>query len=453
MNTLAPTISHAATPHPSLQPIPTPSNVSPPTRMPSESSPLTLITAKPNHPIAAACPPPFAAPTAHPTRSILTMGALGNIKGRLKHGFKKNKETQRLGCDVPKTVIQEEIDHLNELRSLPIKERFERLNNQTDEERCALLASGTTGNAVVSQLIAEYDWTHFNLDTPGTAGVYPYALLCRLAYQSENCNGREALCFNPAFSKIMDAGYTIASVHDQIIENSPVSNRALIISKDDQAVVVARGTQSIWDLITNINAFSYPRKETLHGYCHRGYYAVTENIWPDIEAHLEALQKKVGKPMKVSVVGHSMGSPIATLISEHIEQKEAFSIAKVVTIGGVKAYNHEACEAYAKAGLDKKTIRIINYADSITLLWPHFQHPGSDNLFFTKKGQYRFNPSITDKLINQLQRFQDDNELHEGEDEGEGEYERKNRSLSDHDLDDYIKILYVHSMDTLGSDD
>lgn len=370
------------------------------------------------------------------TRPI-TMGMLDSFNG-FPNPFDSGEK--KLGCEAPAHLVQERIDSLNELAHLPLSDRFKRLERLPEECRRALLESGPTGDAVVAKLIEMYNWNEFQLDRPGIAGVYPYALLCKMVYMSENAKGGQPPCFDASFQTMMDAGFTVSAVHEKTVEKDPVSNRALIFSRGNEVVIVLRGTQGQSDLCTNLQAVAKPRAEGLSGYFHNGYYRLTEALWPSIEAHIDELQRKTDQTLSIGVVGHSMGSPMATLISERIEQKTECSIEKVVTVGGVKAYNQEAFEQYNELGLNKKTTRVINYLDSITLLWPHFLHPESDRLFFTKQGKYWYNPNTIDVLSNQLQRFTPDDDL--------GEFKR--RTISDHDLDDYIKILYVHAQDEFG---
>lgn len=359
-------------------------------------------------------------------------------------------------------------NNLKDLRETEFEERFEKLDAIEASDRQRLFGVGEEAYPLMNHLALAHNWQEFELDKGGVAGIYPYGLLARLPYML-NSDQADLEQVEKWKSLLEQAGFSMSTIKDVKLSESKETQRAVILQREQDVIVIFRGTQFDRDWEENINLWPKQGDEAgLDASFHAGYVELFGSLLPQLQAILSEKSDETADPLRFYIVGHSMGGVLAQLLGLWLEQQRSESgrvageargvseaqreslpipqetaVKKVITLGSVRAFGDKAAEAYQALGLGDVTTRVVNYADVVPQAWPNWKHPPSKQLFFTKNGKYWLDPDSVAVLFNQLRRFSF-NEVY---------VYRDSRTVRDHDLTSYIKLLLTHSMDTHDSID
>jgi hypothetical protein len=209
--------------------------------------------------------------------------------------------------------------------------------------------------------------------------------LCRLSYREdfENCLLKKNIQLQNICTK-----YNI-EINDIIcIKN--VHTCVNIIKSRRFCIVVFKGTNDIYDLMTDINFFP---KKTQVGVVHRGFYNTFLKVYPDIKEHLE------GAKNKIFLTGHSLGAALAILCSAYFKHLNPI----LVTFGSPRVGAKSFTDYVSK---DIMHIRWQNVNDVVCYSPPIFKHFGEKRsilfgTFFNKNhGSKYYKNIIFNKYLN-----------------------------------------------------
>ena len=144
-------------------------------------------------------------------------------------------------------------------------------------------------------------------------------------------------------------------------------NTESFVAKSSTAIIVAfRGTTSISDWLTNLNAFSH---KAAYGAVHRGFYFAFHSVKQDLEKFLG----DVATSQRVILTGHSLGGALATLAAAEWQGK--YPISAVYTYGQ-PAVGKSDFRTFMTDHYDSKFLRIVNDDDIVPRVPPGYKHVG-----------------------------------------------------------------------------
>lgn len=131
--------------------------------------------------------------------------------------------------------------------------------------------------------------------------------LCRLSYGED---------FDKCLLKkniLLQNIYTVYNIEiDDILCIKNTQTAVNIIKSRHFCVVVFKGTDGIFDLMTDINFFP---KRTQVGVVHNGFYNAFSKIYPALKEHLDRIE------YKIFLTGHSLGAALAVLCSAFFKHR------------------------------------------------------------------------------------------------------------------------------------
>jgi len=131
--------------------------------------------------------------------------------------------------------------------------------------------------------------------------------LCGLSYREdfENCLLQKTIQFQNICAK-----YRLKVIDVICIKNTHTTVN--IIQNMCFSIVVFKGTDNFFDILTDINFFP---KSTSVGVVHRGFYNAFSKIYPKLKEYLDLIENKI------FLTGHSLGGALAILCSAYFKHK------------------------------------------------------------------------------------------------------------------------------------
>ncbi len=127
-----------------------------------------------------------------------------------------------------------------------------------------------------------------------------------------------AYCGKDAYPSHVFKGVTSGFVYTKTISDSATDTQGYIgyLPSDKSIYVVFRGSQSIRNWISNLDAFKTPYTSFPECNCqvHKGFYAAEQKVISGIISEVKALQS-AHSGYSVKVTGHSLGAALAQLTS------------------------------------------------------------------------------------------------------------------------------------------
>ncbi|MCZ2340443.1 MAG: lipase family protein [Bacteroidales bacterium] len=149
-----------------------------------------------------------------------------------------------------------------------------------------------------------------------------------------------------------------------------------VVSADDVAVVVFRGTDDNSDWLVNLDRNSV---ETPHGAIHRGFHSAYQPLKPQILKLLEPLSAK-----HLWITGHSLGGALAVVCAYDLIENEQKSVDGIVTFGQPMVARVKLAD-HLDSILLGRYARFVNDADIVPRVPPSHTHCGS-LVWFTGNG-------------------------------------------------------------------
>lgn len=141
-----------------------------------------------------------------------------------------------------------------------------------------------------------------------------------------------------------------------------------VLTVEDTAVVVFRGTDDPADWVANLDRFSV---ETKHGPVHRGFQAAYQPLALQVRAYI-----KQSKAKHLWVTGHSLGGALAVLCAYDLAENERFPIDGLITFGQPLVARPPLTN-HINSLLSKKFVHYVNQSDIVPKIPPSFSHCGS----------------------------------------------------------------------------
>ena len=135
--------------------------------------------------------------------------------------------------------------------------------------------------------------------------------------------------------------------------------QAFIAKNDEFAVLSFRGTQPTrWeDVRTDLRVL---KQNTIEGKVHKGFKNAFDVVRDDI---IDVLRKSIGKELPLYITGHSLGSALATVATQELEEEFDDLIAACYTFGSPRVGDGK----YEKS-IKAHFYRIVNTTDIVTLV-------------------------------------------------------------------------------------
>jgi hypothetical protein len=155
-----------------------------------------------------------------------------------------------------------------------------------------------------------------------------------------------------------------------------------VVSAQDVAVVVFRGTDDPADWLVNIDNRSI---ESAHGAIHRGFYNAYQPLKPQIAKLLEQCQ-----PSHLWITGHSLGGALAVVSALDLSDDKTRALDGVVTFGQPMVTRYQLAE-HVNSVLLGRYAHYVNDADIVPRVPPTYEHCGL-LVWFTPSGIKRSKP-------------------------------------------------------------
>jgi hypothetical protein len=163
---------------------------------------------------------------------------------------------------------------------------------------------------------------------------------------------------------------------------------AYVLSDDDVAVVVFRGTDDASDWLVNLDQFP---TYTDHGAVHRGFAAAFERMAPGVAAALKA-----ARPKHIWVTGHSLGGALAVLCAHDLVENRQ-PLSGLITFGQPMVGKVDFAE-HLDRRLAGKYAHFVNDADIVPRVPPGYSHGGS-LVWLTEDGIRRSRPKPRSQIV------------------------------------------------------
>ena len=145
-----------------------------------------------------------------------------------------------------------------------------------------------------------------------------------------------------------------STFQDGAQEISEGGQTCFVIHRDDQAVVVFRGSANLGDFLADIDCHKI--EAHLTGLVHEGFWRTWNML------HGQVLAAVAGRP--ATLTGHSLGGAHATLAAMELP-----FVNEVVTFGCPRVGDKDFANAYFNA-FNRKTTRYVNYVDPVPFTPP-----------------------------------------------------------------------------------
>lgn len=178
-------------------------------------------------------------------------------------------------------------------------------------------------------------------------------------------------------------------------ESVETDTQAFLVVKDDYsyAVLAFRGTEvtKLTDIKTDAKASMV---SLIEGRVHQGFIHAYKSVETEIE---KSVAKLDGIPLYIT--GHSLGAALATVATQYLEAKPAFSsqIAACYTFGSPRVGNDQF-----DRDLKSAIYRVVNTTDIVTvvpLLAMGYTHIGDVRFLLRNKGEFRRGIPILGRIL------------------------------------------------------
>lgn len=164
-------------------------------------------------------------------------------------------------------------------------------------------------------------------------------------------------------------------------------DHAFVVRDARRTVVAFRGSDDLWDWITNLRAWTGP---TPYGRVHRGYYAVVESLIDELREVL--LDDPRQRP--VVLTGHSMGGALA-VVTAAMMTGDPIVPGGIYTFGQPQVGDREFSRNFA-AGYPARLLRFVNGADAIAA-WTYGREAMLGTpCYFDKRGYLVFGDHLSE---------------------------------------------------------
>ena len=181
----------------------------------------------------------------------------------------------------------------------------------------------------------------------------------------------------------------------QGFNSTETDTQAFLVVKDDNsyAVLAFRGTEvtKLTDIKTDAKASMV---SLIEGRVHKGFINAYKSVETEVEKSVARLD---GIPLYIT--GHSLGAALATVATQYLEAKPAFSsqIAACYTFGSPRVGNDQF-----DRDLKSAIYRVVNTTDIVTvvpLLAMGYTHIGDIRFLSRNKGEFRRGIPILGRLL------------------------------------------------------
>jgi len=141
------------------------------------------------------------------------------------------------------------------------------------------------------------------------------------------------LSYSNAASIVRTWGSVSPEIHPRYFQGS--TTECYVAASPDWIILAWRGTQvddfwpSVLDWFTDARFFPVPDDDG--NLVHSGFLEAIRQVWSEVRAHLEALQRERQRPLWIT--GHSLGAALATLASNLCSHHPALCLAGTYTYG------------------------------------------------------------------------------------------------------------------------
>ncbi|MFV9876104.1 MAG: lipase family protein [Rickettsiales endosymbiont of Dermacentor nuttalli] len=147
----------------------------------------------------------------------------------------------------------------------------------------------------------------------------------------------------------------------------PFSNKrglcGFIFAKGKEVSIAYRGTQTMYDVCTDVNASSVIPSFLEGGMCHKGFYDEFKSSWQFAYKKLNDYAKEQGldiSDLDINLTGHSMGGALAKIAALWLNKKAGVKNIYVATFGDPRVFDFTASQIYNES-LGEFTLRVTQH--------------------------------------------------------------------------------------------
>jgi pimeloyl-ACP methyl ester carboxylesterase len=131
---------------------------------------------------------------------------------------------------------------------------------------------------------------------------------------------------------------------------------------DESIYVVFRGSESIPNWLSNLDAIL-----TAYSHCagcevHKGFYKAASNVFAVVQKEVARLKQQFSN-FKVVVVGHSLGAALATLVLAELKTTYGVNNIRLVNFGSPRVGNDEFASWFSALIQDR--MRVTHHKDTV----------------------------------------------------------------------------------------
>lgn len=152
---------------------------------------------------------------------------------------------------------------------------------------------------------------------------------------------------------------------ETIVDSSMIG---YVLSLDDTAIVVLRGTDDSPDWISNLSFLS---NRVDGGAIHRGFDNAYAALRPQVNQLLDR-----SSPRRVWITGHSLGGALAVMSAYELLKAGRHEIAGVMTFGQPMVVDSDL-RRYMKPRLNGKFVHFVNESDPVARIMTPYKHFGT----------------------------------------------------------------------------
>jgi len=196
-------------------------------------------------------------------------------------------------------------------------------------------------------------------------------------YQAVTAPGRKAFVDLYSSDMALDASSMVTGVTGAGFVSKPHVMAVFAAGKGSyqgQAFVAFKGTASLYDALTDLNA----GLRTTHGgqAVHQGFFYALESVYRDLVNFVAGLRQVT----TLHCVGHSLGGAIATLAADSVRAAATVASVQLYTFGSPRVGQHLFAAKCTERVLAKNIYRVHHKTDPVPMVptWPFMHVPDSD---------------------------------------------------------------------------
>lgn len=189
-----------------------------------------------------------------------------------------------------------------------------------------------------------------------------FALVCELAYRSDD---------DILLPTLTSWGFTLQG-KDNILRLPDIDSQYFVMSNDEHIIVAFRGTDSVVDWVSNVQA-SYDPGPLPETKVHKGFQ---DALYPAVIKLIRLIERSGIKHKKLWITGHSLGAALCTLFTAMLAENN-YRVFGNYTFASPRVGDPLFAEKFSTC-VQGPNFRVVNSGDVVPHIpaEPYFSHVG-----------------------------------------------------------------------------